>query len=312
MRNFPIEVMMNFIHPIIRVFLIFGTLFFATVAQAQQKTIKGRVTNAESGAPIQGITINRTGTESGTVTNLWGEYSLTVNTGQILTFSGIGYKSHELLVRHHDVYNLKMSLSDEDLDEILDIGYGMITARNATGSIQTVSSYEFNRGAITTPQELISGKISGMQVTNWGGAPGDGSSIRIRGGSSVFSTSNPLFIVDGMPLDNDGVSGIRNPLTIIHPSDIESFTVLKDASATAIYGSRASNGVVIINTKIAREGQPLKVNYSGFVSVGKKTESIDVLSAGEFRNLVNDRFPANEEVTRLLGNSNTVWQDEIY
>jgi TonB-dependent starch-binding outer membrane protein SusC len=312
MRNFSIELMIYFIRTNIKVLLILGTLFFATVAHAQQKTVNGRVTNSKSGDPIQGVTVIRNGTESGTITNLRGEYSLSVNAEQILTFSGVGYKAQEILVGDRNVYNLQMSPAAEGPDEMVDIGYGTIKAKDATGSVNTVSFFDFNRGAITTPQELIAGKISGVQVASWGGAPGEGATIRIRGGSSIFATVNPLYIIDGIPLDNDGVSGIRNPLSIIHPSDIESVTVLKDISATAIYGSRASNGVILIKTKIAREGQPLKVNYSGYVSVGKIHESTDVLSANDFRSLVNSRFSNNEEVTRLLGNSNTDWQSEIY
>jgi TonB-dependent starch-binding outer membrane protein SusC len=312
MRNFSIEVMIYSIHTKIRILLILGTLFFATVVHAEQKTVNGKVTNGKSGDPIPGITVSKTGKESGTITNLRGEYSISVNSGQALTFSGIGYNASEIVVGDQSVYNIQMSLSTEGHDELVDIGYAAVKAKDVTGSVQTVFSHDFNRGAITTPQELIAGKISGVQVTSWGGAPGDGATIRIRGGSSIFPTSNPLFIIDGIPLDTDGISGIRNPLSIVHPSDIESVTVLKDVSASAIYGSRASNGVILINTKIAREGQPLKVNYSGFASVGKIAESIDVLSANEFRSLVNDRFSNNEEVTRLLGTSNTVWQNEIY
>ncbi len=312
MKNFSIEVMINFIHTNVRFLLILGTFVFATVAHAEQKTVNGRVTYGKSGDPIPGITVSKTGKESGTITNLRGEYSISVNSGQALTFSGIGYNASEIVVGDQSVYNIQMSLSTEGHDELVDIGYAAVKAKDVTGSVQTVFSHDFNRGAITTPQELIAGKISGVQVTSWGGAPGDGATIRIRGGSSIFPTSNPLFIIDGIPIDTDGISGIRNPLSIVHPSDIESVTVLKDVSASAIYGSRASNGVILINTKIAREGQPLKVNYSGFASVGKIAESIDVLSANEFRSLVNDRFSNNEEVTRLLGTSNTVWQNEIY
>jgi TonB-dependent starch-binding outer membrane protein SusC len=141
--------------------------------------------------------------------------------------------------------------------------------RILNGSVHILRHSDFNKGAITTPQQLINGKIAGLQVTNTGGAPGENSVLSLRGGSSLVGNNNPLFLIDGIPLDNDGVSGIRNPLSIIHPSDIESFTVLKDAAATAIYGARASNGVIIITTKMAKKGQPLKVNYSSYVSVGE-------------------------------------------
>lgn len=151
-----------------------------------------------------------------------------------------------------------------------------------------------------------------MQITNGGGAPGEGATIRIRGGSSLSASNDPLFVIDGVPVDNDGVSGMRNPLSTIHPSDIETFTVLKDASATAIYGSRASNGVIIITTKTGQRGRPMKVSYNGFVSVGNKSESIDVLSASEFASMINERYANNPNAKGLVGSSNTFWQDEIY
>ena len=288
------------------------TLFFAAVTSAQQKTIKGKVTDAETGDAIPGVTIFRAGTIAGTVSNTFGEYTLTVQEGQTLLCSVEGYKPKEINIKGRNRYNIRMIRVHDPFGELIDIGYGSAIMKDIAGSVQFIGHSDFNKGAITTPQQLINGRISGLQVTNQGGAPGENSVLTLRGGSSLVGNNSPLFIIDGIPLDNDGVSGIRNPLSIIHPSDIESFTVLKDAAAAAIYGARASNGVIIITTKMAKKGQLLKVNYSSYFSVGKLQNSYDVLSADEMRNRVTERYPTYLYALRLLGNSSTSWQDEIY
>jgi len=155
-------------------------------------------------------------------------------------------------VGESNVLNVKMEQSTERLDEVVVIGYGTVKKSDATGSVTAINSDNFNMGAITSPQELVTGKIAGVQIVNGGGAPGEGATIRIRGGSSLSASNDPLIVIDGVPVDNDGITGMRNPLSTINPSDIETFTVLKDASATAIYGSRASNGVILITTKRCR------------------------------------------------------------
>lgn len=304
--------MMKIVQNSVKVLLLMGVLLFTTAVYAQQKTITGKVTDARSGDPMPGVTIIIPGTTTGTITNFDGDYNLTINTGQTLAFSFIGYETQQIVVGDQNVYNVRLSLSMEALEEVLVIGYGTTKKEDATGSVSAVSASDFNRGAITSPQELVSGKIAGVQITNGGGAPGEGATIRIRGGSSLSASNDPLFVIDGVPVDNDGVSGMRNPLSTIHPSDIETFTVLKDASATAIYGSRASNGVIIITTKTGSKGQPLRINYNGYVSIGNKSESIDVLSADEFRTMVNERYANNPNAKNLLGSANTVWQDEVY
>ncbi len=304
--------MMKFVQNKTKYLLLVCAVLISTLAYAQQKTITGKVTDARSGDPMPGVTIIIPGTTTGTITNFDGDYSMSVSVGQTLSFSFIGYESQQIVVGDQNVYNIRLALSVEALQEVLVIGYGTTKREDATGSVQAVSASDFNRGAITSPQELVSGKIAGVQITNGGGAPGEGAMIRIRGGSSLSASNDPLFVIDGVPVDNDGVSGMRNPLATIHPSDIETFTVLKDASATAIYGSRASNGVIIITTKTGKKGQPLRVNYNGFVSVSNKSESIDVLSADEFRAMINERYANNPNAKNLLGSANTFWQDEIY
>lgn len=233
----------------LKVILFLVALLIYSVSYAQLKTITGKVADAANDDPLPGVTIVVKGTTNGAITNFDGNFSIDVEEGQTLLFSFIGYTPQEVITDASNVINIQMVQSFEDLDEIVVIGYGQVKKEDATGSVAAVSSDDFNMGAITSPQDLVTGKIAGVQITNAGGAPGTGSTIRIRGGSSLSASNDPLFVIDGVPIDNDGISGMRNPLNTIHPSDIETFTVLKDASATAIYGSRASNGVILITTK---------------------------------------------------------------
>lgn len=303
---------MRIIQKKLKVFLFLVALLTATAGFAQQKTITGKVTDAGNGEPLPGVTIVVKGTTRGAATNFDGEYSLDVEPGQTLLFSFIGYNSQEVVVDGNNVLNMQLAQSTERLDEVLVIGYGQVKKDDATGSVTAVSADDFNPGAITSPQQLVSGKIAGVNITSGGGSPGDGATIRIRGGSSLSASNDPLFVIDGIPIDNDGISGMKNPLNTIHPSDIETFTVLKDASATAIYGSRASNGVIIITTKKGRKGMPLKVAYNQYFSVSMKTNDVASLSTGPFRDLVKERYANNANATNLLGNASTDWQDEIY
>ncbi len=296
----------------LKIVLFLVALLTFSMGYSQQKTITGKVTDAESGEPLPGVTIVVKGTTNGTITNFDGNFNLNAEAGQTLTFSFIGYTAQEMLVGSSNVIDLEMVQSMENLDEVVVIGYGQVKKQDATGSVAAVSSDDFNMGAITSPQELVVGKIAGVQITNGGGAPGAGSTIRIRGGSSLSASNDPLFVIDGVPVDNDGISGMRNPLNTIHPSDIETFTVLKDASATAIYGSRASNGVILITTKKGRKGTPLKISYNGYSSVSTPSGSIDVLNADQFRKLVIEEKGADSNAAALLGSANTDWQDEIF
>lgn len=171
------------------------------------------------------------------------------------------------------------------LEEAVVIGYGTVKRADATGSIATVSSNDFNQGAITSPQDLLVGKSAGVVINNAGGASGAGATIRIRGGSSLNASNDPLIIIDGVPIDNSNIAGSSNFLSFVNPNDIESFTVLKDASVTAIYGSRASNGVIIITTKKGVAGAPMKITYDGSASVSSATEFLDVYSGDEIRQI---------------------------
>ena len=295
----------------LKLFLFFGALLITMTGFAQKVKVTGRVTDAGNQG-IPGASIVVLGTTTGTITDINGNYALDVNPQSTLSFSFVGFKTQQVVVTNQTVINVKLEEETYGVDEVLVIGYGTTKKEDATGSVQAVTTDDFNRGAITSPQELVSGKIAGVQITNGGGAPGEGATIRIRGGSSLSASNDPLFVIDGVPVDNDGISGMRNPLSTIHPTDIETFTVLKDASATAIYGSRASNGVIIITTKTGKKGRAMKINYNGFVSVAQKTESVDVLSADEFTDLFKKRYASNANALALLGTAKTEWQDEIY
>ncbi|WP_073002158.1 SusC/RagA family TonB-linked outer membrane protein [Mariniphaga anaerophila] len=295
-----------------KMFLFLVAFLFTNLVQAQQKTITGSVVDADSGDPLPGVTIAVKGTTRGTITNFDGLYSIDVEKGETLAFSFIGYTPQEFIIDNETSLNIKMAQSVVGLEEVVVIGYGQVKKEDATGSVEAISADDFNAGAITSPQELVSGKIAGVQITSGGGSPGEGSTIRIRGGSSLSASNDPLIVIDGVPVDNDGIDGMKNPLNAIHPSDIETFTVLKDASATAIYGSRASNGVVIITTKKGRKGAPLAVTYNQYFSLSTHSNQIHPLSASEFRSIVNERYANNPNALKLLGNSETDWQDEIY
>lgn len=292
------------------VLFLFAMLVYG-LSYAQVKTVTGKVTDAGNGEALPGVTIVVKGTTNGTITNFDGGYSISVEQGQSLSFSFIGYKAQEQVVGASNVMNLQLEQSMENIDEVVVIGYGQVKKEDATGSVTAVTSADFNQGAITSPQELVSGKIAGVQITNGGGAPGDGSTIRIRGGSSLSASNDPLIVIDGVPMDSEGVSGMRNPLNTIHPNDIETFTVLKDASATAIYGSRASNGVILITTKKGRKGAGMKLSYNGFASYSTPSGKVDVPTSDQFRQVILEE-KGTTNAPNLLGSSNTDWQDVIF
>jgi TonB-linked SusC/RagA family outer membrane protein len=293
-------------------YLLIGFLTLLTHAVLSQVTITGTVTDANDGTPLPGVNILIQGTTSGAVSDVDGNYSISVEPDATLVFSYIGYISQEIAVGNQTTINVALEPDILALEEVVTIGYGTTRKADATGSVIAINSDDFNTAGATSGHQLISGKIAGVQITQTGGAPGGGATIRIRGGSSLSASNDPLFVVDGVPLDNRSVSGMRNSFNAINPNDIETITVLKDASATAIYGSRASNGVIIITTKKGKMDRPLRVSYDGFVSIGMRTGEIDNLSADEFSDLINERYSDNANATGLLGTANTDWQSEIY
>ena len=279
-----------------------------SVAAMAQNIVTGKVTDSKDGTPVQGVTVAVKGTQVGTQTGADGSYRLTAPAGATLVFSSVGFTTQEVAAGSNSV-DIQFESIGQQLNEVVVVGYGTARKKDLTGSMTAISSKDFLKGAITTPEQLILGKVAGVNITSNGGAPGSGSTIRIRGGSSLSASNDPLIIIDGVQLSGGGISGSANALALINPNDIETFTILKDASAAAIYGSRASNGVIIITTKKGRRGKPT-FNFSTQVSAGKVSKKIDVLSADEFRNYVKTfGTPAQ---AALMGTANTVWQDEIY
>ncbi len=279
---------------------------------AQQVTVSGTVTDAETDEVLPGVNVTVKGTPTqGTSTDGSGDYSLTVPSAQdTLVYSFVGYIKQEIPVDGRSTIDVSLSPDIQQLEDVVVIGYGTQNVDDNTGSVSAVSSEDFNEGAITNPGELFQGKAAGVTVTSNDGAPGSGTTIRIRGGSSLSASNDPLYVIDGVPLDGGGVSGMRNPLNTINPNDIESISILKDASATAIYGSRASNGVVLITTKRGSQGQSFDLSYTGKASYQTRSKQVDVLSADEFRTVVENQLLPG--ASQLLGESNTNWQDQIY
>ncbi len=293
--------------------IFFLGIFLSGAINAQGIKVSGKITDAAGGSALAGVTIQEKGTTNGTITDGTGNFSITVGAASTLRISYIGYTPQEIQVTSGTAINVALSVSDMSLQEVVVIGYGTMKKSDATGSVVAVSSKNFNKGAITSPQDLLVGKSAGVVITTAGGAPGSGATIRVRGGSSLNASNDPLIIIDGFPIDNHNVSGSSNFLSFVNPNDIETFTILKDASATAIYGSRASNGVIIITTKKGKAGSPLSITYDGNTSIANAINFVDVYSGDQLRQLAFSRkslFGA-ESFTKL-GNANTNWQKEIF
>lgn len=290
--------------------LMLGVLFSASSWAQDMIEVRGKVTDSQGGAPLPGVTILEKGTTRGTATDIDGQFSLNVSPNATLVVSFIGYSTEEINVGGRSVIDISMVEDIATLSEVVVLGYGTQKRSDVTGSVATVSQKDFNIGQMTTPEQLLQGKVAGVQITSNGGAPGSGARIRIRGGSSLNANNDPLIVIDGVPLDNTQVSGAANPLSFINPNDIESFNILKDASATAIYGSRASNGVIIITTKKGRKGDDLSVNFTATLSLSKIASTVDVLSGDQFRDLITNL--GDEEKIALLGSENTDWFDMIF
>lgn len=299
---------MRIIYRNLKVILFLFTILGFNLSYAQQKTISGIVSDSGNGEPLPGVTVVIKNTTTGTITSPDGKFTVNAQAGDILVFSFVGFQRLEIPVANQSFLNVQLEAEVIGMEEVVVIGYGTTKKKDLTGSIQTVSADDFNQGAISSPQQLINGKIAGVRITDGGGAPGTSATIRIRGGSSLSASNDPLFIIDGVPVDNDDVSGMRNSMNLVNPNDIETFTVLKDASATAIYGSRASNGVIIITTKKGSQSG-IKIEYSGSASLSTPTKEVDVLNATEYREVLAEKYP---DYTDLMGDSDTDWQDNIY
>ena len=307
--------------------LLFG-VFLSVGAYAQSViAVKGHVKDA-MGEVIGANVVEKSNPGNGTITDVNGDFTLKVKKGATLVVSFVGYITQEVKAAPR----IEITLEDDSelLDEAVVIGYGVAKKNDLTGSVTAIKPDAMNRGLVTAPQDMMMGKIAGVNVmNNNGGKPGGGATIRIRGGSSLNASNDPLIVIDGLAMDNYGVEGADNALALVNPNDIESFTVLKDASATAIYGSRASNGVILITTKKGKQGDRPSIAYSGNVSVSTVKNTLDVMNAKEYMGFVqklsgyegNDEgFFASEEYANLgywdaEGNhlfADTDWQDEIY
>jgi TonB-linked SusC/RagA family outer membrane protein len=282
-------------------------------AQGSAVPITGTVTN-EKGQPIEAASVSISGSGKGTVTDKNGFFSLTAPIRTVLIITYVGY---DTVVRQAAQNSLQIVLhpAGSSLNDVIVIGYGTQKRKEVTGAIATVSAKDFQQGSITTPEQLIAGKVAGVSITSNGGSPGAGSTIRIRGGASLNASNDPLIVIDGLPLSGNNIYGLSNTLSMVNPNEIESFTILKDAASTAIYGSRASNGVILISTKRGGNGRA-KFNFSTQISVSKLIKEEPVLSAGQFRQYVDSlgggSYDNVHTYKSLLGASNTDWQKEIY
>ncbi len=317
-----------------KMILLLSFLAFGLTGFAQSGVVAGVVTDALDGSTLPGATVVVKGTVQGTVTNINGEYSISIEPNTTLVYSFVGYETQERLVQPGSTSNVALMMTSTALEEFVVIGYGVQKKEDATGAVTAIKADDFNKGAITSPAGLIAGKVAGVSISSNGGAPGTSSQIRIRGGSSLNASNDPLIVIDGIPITNNAGSGTRNPLNSLNPNDIETFTVLKDASATAIYGSRASNGVIIVTTKKGKEGAPLKIEYQGKFSINQVPKTLDIFSSSEFQKFYQEQFPNQMDMLgvwfdpdgNVIPNADvpddregyeqkiysTDWQDEIY
>lgn len=288
--------------------LLFG-LFLSLSAYAQQVSVKGHVKDS-TGEPVIGANVVvKDNSSIGTITDLNGNFVLSVPQNSTLVISFIGYKPVEMKAAP----SVTVTLHEDAvmLQEAVVIGYGTVKKNDVTGSVMAIDADKMVKGMATSASDLLVGKAAGVSVITDGGAPGAGATIRVRGGSSMSASNDPLIVIDGVPVDNTEIKGMGNPLSTVHPNDIETFTILKDASATAIYGSRASNGVIIITTKKGQSGR-VKVDYNGTFSISTKSNTVDVMKAEDFRNFVIEKFGENSLQANALGKTSTDWQDEIF
>lgn len=289
-------------------------LMFGLAIHAKAQTlVTGVVSDPNDGFGLPGVNVLIKGTSSGTVTDATGAYQIEVPDGGILVFSFVGYQTKEVEVGSRSVVDVGLEVDIQQLSEVVVIGYGTQQKEDLTGVVTAVDSKDFNGGAIVSPENLISGKVAGVQITQNSGEPGGQTTIRIRGGTSINASNEPLFVIDGVPIDNSphnpgGFSGGRNPLNTINPNDIETFTVLKDASATAIYGSRGANGVIIITTKKGKAGSQENFSYSGWASVANPLDQVDVLDGPQFTQVVSEQAPG--KLSQVF-TQDTDWQDLV-
>lgn len=285
------------------------------LAGQNAKKITGIITD-DKNIPVAGASIVVKGTPTGVVSNQDGRFELSVPENAVIVISYIGFFTQEIPVMNKSVFQVVLKEDAQLLNEVLVIGYGTMKKNDLTGSITAIDSKKFSKGVVSNAASLITGKVAGVQITSNGGRAGDGNRIRIRGGASLNASNDPLIVIDGVPIDNGTISGMTNPLSTINPNDIESMNVLKDASATAIYGSRASNGVIIITTKKGSADQKFKIDFSSNNSISTIARKVELMSSDEFREAVAREAAKNPLTEQMyvgyLGTANTDWQKEIF
>ncbi|MEP7319230.1 MAG: SusC/RagA family TonB-linked outer membrane protein, partial [Panacibacter sp.] len=289
-------------------------VLLSQVAMAQDKLVTGKVTDAKDGRAIAGVSVLVKGTKVGTQTNADGIFKLSApSSAKTLVVSYIGYTLQEVAIGNGET-NVSLAAAAVALNDVVVVAYGTRKKGDLTGSVTSVSAKDFQKGNIASSEQLLQGKVAGLQITSGGGSAGGGSKIRIRGGASLNASNDPLIVIDGVPVESNGLPGSSNLLNTINPNDIESMSVLKDASATALYGSRASNGVLIITTKKGVKGE-IKFNFNTQASAGVVGgQTVDVLSGDQIRDIINADAAVTKNTTYqdLLGDANTNWQDAIY
>lgn len=287
-------------------------LLLLSVAAMSQNVVSGKVTDAKDGVPVPGATVTVKGTLTSTQTAADGTFRINAPAASTLVFTSVGFGSKEIAVTGNSV-DVSLTTSGRDLNEVVVVAYGTRKKSDLTGSVTAVSAKDFQKGAISSSEQFLQGKVAGLQITTGGGSAGGGSTIRIRGGASLNASNDPLIVIDGVPVESNGIAGSGNLLNTINPNDIESMSILKDASATALYGSRASNGVLIITTKKGKKGRVM-YNFNTQLSSASVAKTVNVLSANDIRNIINADAAAtgNDTYKKLLGTANTNWQDVIY
>jgi iron complex outermembrane receptor protein len=289
--------------------MLLSVVLFSIPVLSQNKVVSGRVTDSKDGSALPNATVKVTGTDITTLTDMAGIFTMKVpSSATSLTISYVGYATQDVNIGEGNIM-VSLVAMVTSLNDVVVIGYGTAKKKDLTGSVVAISAKDFNQGPITTPEQLISGKAAGVSITPNDGSPGSGSVIRIRGGSSLNASNDPLIVIDGMPLSNSGIAGVSNALAMINPNDIASFSILKDASATAIYGSRASNGVIMITTKKGQQGKP-KFSFTTQLSAASLIKQFSVLDPQQFRNLVDTYGTPAQQA--LMGSANTNWQNQIY
>lgn len=285
------------------------TMILLSVAAFSQNAVTGKVTDSKDGTPVAGVTVTVKGTKTATQTVADGSFKISAPATASLVFTSVGFSLQEVNITGKSVIEVSFVRLNQQLDELVVVAYGTKRKGDLTGSVTAISAKDFQKGVVNSSEQLLLGKVAGLEITNGGGSPGGGSRIRIRGGSSLNASNDPLIVIDGVPVEGNGIAGSANLLNTINPNDIESMSVLKDASATALYGSRASNGVLIITTKKGLKGK-MKYNFNTQLSAGMVGKTVKVLSGDEVRAIIN--ADGNNAFKALLGTANTDWQKEIY